>query len=131
MWGMSNHQAAQLPDGNGKMALAEFGDSPLVRHPMVLTHPESGLKSLLLYPLGYLRVLGLDQGEGDALYDQIVGHALQDKYCYRHHWRPHDMVLWDNRRTMHMAFGYPYEMKRHGFRTTLKNDFRVGRYDET
>jgi taurine dioxygenase len=95
---------------------------------MVVTHPETARKSLLLSPWGFMRVLGMDQEEGDALFDEVVAHTVQDKYCYRHTWSANDMVLWDNRRTMHTALGYPYDMTRVGLRTTLKGHMAVGRY---
>jgi taurine dioxygenase len=128
MWGMANHRSALEPGPNGEVPPMEKSKLPLVRHPMVVTHPESGRKSLLLSPLGYRRVLDMDEGEGDDLFDEVVAHAVQDKYCYRHHWQPGDMVLWDNRRTMHMALGFPCEMTRFALRTTLKGAMPAGRY---
>jgi taurine dioxygenase len=127
-WGMPNHKVreATKDDGDGP-PLPHFGDFPLVRHPMVVTHPESGRKSLLLSPQGYLQVLGMSKTDGDALFDEIVAHAVQDQFCYRHHWEVNDMVLWDNRRTMHMALGYPYTQKRFALRTTLKGPQPAGR----
>lgn len=127
-WGMANHQAVLLPNEKGEFPAEEISKLPLVRHPMVVTHPENGRKSLLLSPLGFVRILEMDQTEGDELFDQIVAHAVQDKYCYRHHWEPGDMVLWDNRRTMHMAVGYPDELTRLALRTTLKGAMPAGRY---
>jgi taurine dioxygenase len=130
MWGMTGHHAVLLPDERGNLPPEEKSPLALVRHPMVVTHPESGRKSLLLSPLGFQCVLGLAAAEGDEFFNWIVAHAVQDKYCYRHHWSRDDMVLWDNRRTMHMALGYPWEMTRLGLRTTLKGHFPAGRYYE-
>jgi taurine dioxygenase len=100
---------------------------PLVLHPMVLTHPESGLKTLLLSPQGYVRIDTLEQAESDALFDEVASHALKPEYEYRHRWSVHDMVLWDNRRMMHMAAGWPYGQRRFAYRTTLKGGMAVGR----
>jgi len=128
MWGMPGHSAALMRNDKGEFPVPEFGDLPLVRHPMVVTHPETGRKSLLLSPWGFMRVLDMGQDEGDALFDEVVAHTVQAKYCYRHTWGANDMVLWDNRRTMHTALGYPYDMTRVGLRTTLKGHMAVGRY---
>ena len=130
-WGMAGHRARIAgPDEDPADPLPQLEELPLVRHPMVVTHPESGRRSLLLSPQGYGRILGMDRDEGDALFDRIVGHALQERFCYRHTWDVHDMVLWDNRRTMHMAAGYPFGEIRVAHRTTLKEPFAAGRIFE-
>ena len=96
-------------------------------HPMVTVHPESGLKTLILSPQGYVKIEGMEQEESDALFDAIMTHALQPRYEYRHRWSVDDMVLWDNRRMMHMAAGWPYGQQRFAYRTTLKGGMEVGR----
>ena len=99
---------------------------PPVRQPMVVTHPESGIKSMLLSPLCYSRIEGMDQEQSDLLFEDLCRHALQEKYRYVHKWLPGDMVLWDNYRTMHCAFGYPFGMKRHAQRCTLADSHPTG-----
>ena len=127
LWGMAGHSAFQMPDENGEVVPMKFREFPLVRHPMVVSHPESGRKALLLSPQGYIKILGMTQEDGDALFNEVVTHAVQDKYCYRHRWATNDLVLWDNRRTMHMAPGYPHATTRMGLRTTLKGPMPAGR----
>jgi len=46
--------------------------------------------------------------------------VAQPKYVYRHKWRLHDLVFWDNRRVMHHATPYPETQRRHMHRTTIK-----------
>ena len=46
---------------------------------------------------------GLDEAEGRALVEELYAHATQDRFVYRHRWRRHDLVIWDNRCTMHAA----------------------------
>jgi alpha-ketoglutarate-dependent taurine dioxygenase len=46
--------------------------------------------------------------------------VAQPKYVYRHKWRLHDLVFWDNRRVMHHATPYPESQRRHMHRTTIK-----------
>ena len=102
----------------------------LIIHPMVTQHPETGRKQMLLSPLGYFRVVGMPQDEGDQLYHEILQHVLQPKYQYRHQWAVNDMVLWDNRRMLHHAVGYPYTDRRVVHRTTLGGAHRTGRFEK-
>lgn len=74
---------------------------PTVEHPLVNTMPY-GRKAL--YVGGHcVGVKGMDEAEGMALIEQLYAHATQDKYIYRHHWKRWDLVIWDNRCTMHAA----------------------------
>ena len=78
--------------------LASF---PPVEHPLVRLMPY-GRKAL--YVGGHcVGVKGMDEAEGMALIEQLYAHATQDKYIYRHHWKRWDLVIWDNRCTMHAA----------------------------
>jgi len=100
---------------------------PPVLHPLVITHGETGRKSLLLSPLSFVKIPGLPVEEGEALYEELVEHALQPRYRYRHRWAGGDMVLWDNRRTMHCAMGYPPGETRMAIRATLAERQTTGR----
>jgi taurine dioxygenase len=82
---------------------AEMAAMPEATHPLVRTHPETGRKSLYLNPNRMEQVVGLERAESDLLLDQLIAHAIQPKYQYRHVWRQGDIVIWDNRSTMHKA----------------------------
>jgi alpha-ketoglutarate-dependent 2,4-dichlorophenoxyacetate dioxygenase len=72
-----------------------------VEHPLVRTMPD-GRRSL--YIGGHcIGVAGMDANEGRDLVELLYAHATRDKYVYRHRWRRHDLVIWDNRCTMHAA----------------------------
>ncbi len=92
---------------------------PLVKQPLVVTHGETGRQSLLLSPLSFERIEGMPTEEGDRLFDELAAHALSERYVYRHEWQMGDMVLWDNRSTMHYAEGYPPDQERKVIRATL------------
>ena len=81
----------------------EMAAMPEATHPLVRTHPETGRKSLYLNPNRMEQVVGLDRAESDRLLDELIAHATQAKYEYRHLWRQGDIVIWDNRCTMHKA----------------------------
>jgi alpha-ketoglutarate-dependent 2,4-dichlorophenoxyacetate dioxygenase len=73
---------------------------PPVPQVLVRTIPESGRKSLYLASHAG-RIFGLPEEEGRALIDELVAHATQRQFVYTHRWRVHDLVIWDNRCTMH------------------------------
>ena len=81
----------------------EMAAMPEATHPLVRTHPETGRKSLYLNPNRMEQIVGLDRVESDRLLDMLIAHATQAKYEYRHTWRQGDIVIWDNRCTMHKA----------------------------
>ena len=81
----------------------EMAAMPEATHPLVRTHPETGRKALYLNPNRMDRVVGLDGAESDRLFDALIAHSVQPKYQYRHAWRRGDVVIWDNRCTMHKA----------------------------
>jgi alpha-ketoglutarate-dependent 2,4-dichlorophenoxyacetate dioxygenase len=74
---------------------------PRAQHPLVRTMPY-GRKAL--YVGGHcIGVVGMDPAEGAALVESLYAHATLDQYVFRHQWRRHDLVIWDNRCTMHAA----------------------------
>ena len=81
----------------------EMATMPEATHPLVRTHPETHRKSLYLNPNRMERFVGLEREESNRLLDELITHATQMKYQYRHVWRQGDIVIWDNRCTMHKA----------------------------
>lgn len=104
----------------------EQAETPDVSHPLVRTHPESGFASLYLNPNRMEAVVGMPAAESDALLDELTQHATQDEFQYRHQWQPGDLLLWDNRSTMHRASGdYPEGELRLMHRILLKGTVPV------
>ncbi len=60
--------------------------------------------------------------ESEELLQRLFVHSTEGRFTYRHHWQEHDIVLWDNRCTIHFAHGCPPELRRHMHRTTVKGD---------
>ncbi len=81
----------------------EMAAMPEATHPLVRTHPETGRKSLYLNPNRMERIDGLERAESDRLLDELIAHSTEARYQYRHGWRQGDIVIWDNRCTMHKA----------------------------
>jgi len=76
---------------------------PPAIHPLVRTHPETGRKYLYLNPVRIESIIGMPDDEAQELIKQLMAHATQSKYEYRHKWVMGDMVIWDNRCVMHKA----------------------------
>lgn len=69
---------------------------------LVRKHPDTGKKSLYLSAHAG-DIVGMPVPEARALLRELTEHATQREFVYRHKWQPHDLVIWDNRQTMHRA----------------------------
>jgi taurine dioxygenase len=104
-----------------------FPALPHVVHPLVQLHPETGRKSLGISPLSIVGILGLPKDESDALLKELVEFTLRPEFMLIHEWTVNDMIVWDNRRTIHSVLGYPYGQQRVAHRTTLSGKVNSGR----
>jgi taurine dioxygenase len=96
---------------------------PPTAHPIVRVHPENGRKALYLNPVRIEAIDGMTEDAMLALVAELVAHATQQKYEYRHKWRYGDLVIWDNRSVMHKANGdYDMNEVRHLHRILIKGE---------
>ncbi|SAL36619.1 TauD/TfdA dioxygenase family protein [Caballeronia concitans] len=93
-----------------------------VEQPIVRTHPETGRKALFVSEHFTTRIIDMPEDESRALLDELFAHSVQPAFVYRHAWRDHDMVFWDNRSVMHLAAGTPDDQRRKLYRTTIEGD---------
>ena len=94
---------------------------PPVRHPMVRTHSGTGTKNLFVS--GHIEhVEGLPVEEGRALVNELIDWCTRNEYVYRHRWRQHDLVMWDNRCALHRATNIPARERRIMHRTTIAGE---------
>lgn len=93
--------------------------SPSAVHPVVRTLPETGEAALYVCRLMTRRILGIRETESTALLEELFSHCEQERFVYEHHWRVGDMVLWDNRCTMHARTDFPGEQRRVMARVTV------------
>ena len=77
--------------------------NPRIAQPVVRTHPETGRKALFVSEALCSDIVGMNRAESSALLEFLFEHQTRVEYTYRHTWKPHDIVLWDNRCTLHMA----------------------------
>jgi taurine dioxygenase len=107
--GLNNDSRAQLP--------------PPGVHPLVRTHPENGRKALFLNPVRMEAIVGMDDADALKLIGDLMAHATQKKFEYRHKWRHGDWVMWDNRSVMHQANpDYDMNERRFLYRLMLKGE---------
>jgi len=103
--------------GDDKYDETQLKRFPPVERPLVHVHPGSGRK--VLFPSAHIdRVSGLSVPEGRLLVAELLEHATQPKFVYRHSWRAGDYVMWDNRATLHRGRRYDLRERRDLRRTT-------------
>jgi alpha-ketoglutarate-dependent taurine dioxygenase len=84
---------------------------PPVDHPLVRTHPDTGRKALYLGNHA-MRIIGMADEVSATLLVELLEHATQPRFTYAHRWRSGELVMWDNRCTLHRAVAN-YEMNRY------------------
>jgi len=92
-----------------------------VRQRLVRTHPTLGFKSVYLSSHAG-SIVGWPVPEARAFLRDLTEHATQRQYVYAHRWRVGDLVMWDNRQTMHRARPFPVHEPRDMRRTTLMGE---------
>ena len=75
-----------------------------VLQPLVRTNPENGKKALYFHPVKTENIVGMTPEESQKLLDELIEHAVREEFTYRHKWRKGDVLLWDNRASLHKAF---------------------------
>ncbi|MBI3916330.1 MAG: TauD/TfdA family dioxygenase [Betaproteobacteria bacterium] len=93
-----------------RSGFTEFSENEAQRLPpvpqaVVRTIPQNGRRSLYLASHAG-RILGMPEAEGRALIDRLIAHVTQRQFVYTHRWRVRDLVMWDNRCTMHRGTDY-------------------------
>ena len=84
-----------------KQNKGSYEDLPPVKHPLVQVHPVTRKKSLFLSPHTMVNIDGFNEIDGRKLLDELIDHSVQSKYVYKHEWTDNDIIMWDNRCTMH------------------------------
>lgn len=88
--GSPTHRGSEIKDG-----------VPHFAHPVVRKHPAHGRKALYVNRLMTDHIVGMERGESDALLDYLFDHAEQKQFTYEHVWSPGDLLIWDNRSSLH------------------------------
>lgn len=118
------HDATYNSAGERRRGYAEVTDprqAPGARHPLVRIHPETGRKCLFLGRRRNSAIEGLPLEESEALLDRLWAHATQERFTFRQQWRAGDLVLWDNRCTLHRRDAFDPAARRLMHRTQIKD----------
>jgi taurine dioxygenase len=118
------HDATYNSGGYVRQGTAATDDpvsSSGVYHPLVPTHPETGRRALYLGRRRNAYVGGLPLAESEALLDELWSYATRDDITWHNQWRPGDVVLWDNRCTMHRRDSFDPNSRRIMYRTQIKS----------
>jgi taurine dioxygenase len=99
-------------------------EAPGTYHPIVCTHPETGRQCLYLGRRRNAYLEGLELAESEALLDEVWRYATRDELTWYNTWRVGDVVLWDNRCTMHRRDPFDASSRRIMHRTQMKGEAR-------
>lgn len=94
--------------------------APGARHPLVRMHPESGRRCLFLGRRRNSYIVGLELHESERLLDELWRHATQPQFTMRQQWRVGDVMVWDNRCTLHRRDGFDPAARRLLHRTQIR-----------
>lgn len=95
--------------------------NPPVAQPVARVHPETGRKALYVTDSATTHFVGMTEEESRPILEFLFRHSVRDEFTYRHRWRVGDLLMWDNRCTLHRALmDYSHETdRRHMLRTTI------------
>ena len=95
----------------------QYAGMPPVQWPLVRTHPVTGRRNLFT-PIHVSRIVGMSVPEARMLVNELIEHATQPQFVYRHRWQAGDLVMWDNRCTLHRGRRFDLTARRELRRTT-------------
>ena len=124
---MIKHDGTYNSGGYLRQGIAATDDpmtSPGAVHPLVLTHPETGRQALYLGRRRNAYIAGLPLADSEALLDELWRHGTRDEFTWYNIWRTGDVVLWDNRCTMHRRDPFDAASRRVLHRTQIKGETR-------
>ncbi len=111
---VSRHRAPKIEDRSFAAAIYDKACAPATEteHPVVRTHPETKRKSLYVNRGFTVRFSGMTDGESAPLLEYLWNHASRAEFTCRYRWSANDVVVWDNRCTLHYALNDYYGQRR-------------------
>jgi taurine dioxygenase len=119
------HDGTYNSGGYVRQGVAPTGDprtSPGALHPLVCTHPDTGRRLLYLGRRRNAWIAGMDLASSEALLDELWRYVTRPEVAWEHTWCVGDLVLWDNRCTMHRRDAFDPGARRIMHRTQIKGD---------
>ncbi len=121
-----SYESSRSPRRMLGQTVEEKAETPDVVHPLARTHLATRTKALFLSTTRLERIVELDRAESDALVDELMTHVTQPRFLYDHEWRVGDMVIWDNRCSLHHAnANYALDERRLLHRIILEGEIPV------
>eukprot|EP00457_Paulinella_chromatophora_P002081 gb/GEZN01002085.1/.p1 GENE.gb/GEZN01002085.1/~~gb/GEZN01002085.1/.p1 ORF type:complete len:586 (+),score=144.19 gb/GEZN01002085.1/:712-2469(+) len=114
-------ESLALPGGRERLWKAVQANPPVL-HPVVRTHPESGRQSLFVNRLFTTRIIGLPEYESQQLLQYLYLLITEERFRVRFKWKPHSIVMWDNRLTQHRPINDYWPQHRKLQRITVDGD---------
>jgi alpha-ketoglutarate-dependent taurine dioxygenase len=102
-YGYRHARLMEQADWLRPLSASQLAATPRALHPVVRAHPETGRKALYVNPGYTVGFDGLEARASDALKEELFDYALRPEFHYHHRWAAGDVLLWDNRCTMHCA----------------------------
>ena len=113
-----NYGTTHKGDKNGTEAFSESS------HPVFRTHDDTGKKAIYVNRLMTEGIVDMEQAEADRLLTAVYDHSESPEFVYEHEWEVGDLVLWDNRCSMHARTDFPETERRLLLRTTIEGHGR-------
>jgi taurine dioxygenase len=121
------HDATRNSSGQLRKGFEERysnAERPGAIHPLVVRHPETGRPSLYLGRRPNAWIVGLSDADSDALLDELWAHVQQGPHLWTQEWRQGDLVIWDNRCTLHRRNQLDPSLRRLMHRTQVRDKMR-------
>lgn len=123
------HRYRRKPAKDGQSTQVELDESqkaktPDVVHPLIRTNPDTGRKSIFAHKGMTAEIVGLSAQDSDEILNFLFEHTIRPEFRYEFRWSPGDVVMWDNRSTMHSATtrNLPAGQYRSLYRTTVRGE---------
>ena len=98
---------------------------PYYAHPIFRKHPATGRSALYVSELMTEEIVRLPVKESDELLEFLFAHQRNPDFIYQHPWRPGDLIMWDNRCSVHARTDFPHDERRLLRRLTVEDDHPV------
>jgi taurine dioxygenase len=113
-----NYGSTQRGDNRGVAAYSES------THPVFRTHDETGRKAIYVNRLMTVGIVDMPPEQSEPLLNAVYDHSEKPEFVYSHVWRKGDLLVWDNRCSMHARNDFPADQRRLMLRTTIKGSER-------
>jgi taurine dioxygenase len=103
-------------------ASGDISNIPHYSHPVFVTHPDTGRKTMFVDRLMTTRIEGISRDESDAILAQLYEIGERREFIFEHEWKLGDFLMWDNRCTIHARTDFPKEERRLLRRCTVEGE---------